>query len=44
MTVRVAPIARLNRNRLVLLIWPEEEHNELTAQINERMNVIEGNA
>ncbi len=44
MTVRVAPIARLNRNRLVLLIWPEEEHNELTAQINERMNVMEGNA
>ena len=44
MTVRVTPIARLNRNRLVLLIWPEEEHNELTAQINERMNILEGNA
>ena len=43
MTVRVTPIARLNRNRLVLLIWPEEEHNELTAQINERMNIMEGN-
>lgn len=42
MTVRVTPIARLNRNRLVLLIWPEEEHDELTAQINERMAVIEG--
>lgn len=42
-TVRVNPIALLNRNRLVLLIWPEEEHNELTAQINERMNVLEGN-
>ena len=44
MTVRVTPVARLNRNRLVLLIWPEEEHNELTAQINERMNAMEGNA
>ena len=42
-TVRVSPIALLNRNRLVLLIWPEEEHDELTAQINERMNVMEGN-
>lgn len=42
-TVRVNPIALLNRDRLVLLIWPEEEHNELTAQINERMNVMEGN-
>ncbi len=41
-TVRVSPIALLNRNRLVLLIWPEEEHNELTAQISERLNVIEG--
>lgn len=42
-TVRASPIARLNRNRLVVLIWPEEEHNELTSQINERMNIIEGN-
>ena len=42
-TVRVSPISLLNRNRLVLLIWPEEEHDELTAQINERLNVIEGN-
>lgn len=43
-TVRVSPIALLNRNRLVLLIWPEAEHDELTAQINERMNILEGNA
>lgn len=43
-TVKVSPIALLNRNRLVLLIWPEEEHDELTAQINERMNILEGNA
>lgn len=42
-TVRVSPIALLNRNRLVLLIWPEEEHDLLTAQINERMNILEGN-
>lgn len=42
-TVKVSPIALLNRNRLVLLIWPEEEHDELTAQINERMNILEGN-
>lgn len=42
-TVRVKPIALLNRNRLVVLMWPEEEHNELIAQINERMNKIEGN-
>ncbi len=44
MTVRVSPVALLNRNRLVLLIWPEEEHDLLTAQINERMNILEGNA
>lgn len=43
-TVRVSPVALLNRNRLVLLIWPEEEHDMLTAQINERMNILEGNA
>ena len=43
-TVRVSPVALLNRNRLVLLIWPEEEHDLLTAQINERMNFLEGNA
>ena len=41
-TVEVSPISLLNRNRLVLLIWPEEEHDLLTAQINERMNVLEG--
>jgi rod shape-determining protein MreC len=41
-TVRVSPVALLNRNRLVLLIWPEKEHNELTAQIDERLRVLEG--
>ena len=42
-TVKVSPVALLNRNRLVLLIWPEEEHDLLTMQINERMNILEGN-
>lgn len=40
--VLVSPVALLNRSRLVLLIWPEEEYNELTAQINERLRVLEG--
>ena len=34
-TVQVLPFARLNRDRLVLLIWPEKEHEKMTAQINE---------
>jgi rod shape-determining protein MreC len=38
--VEVSPIALLNRNRLVLLIWPDKEQAELTAQINERMNAV----
>lgn len=42
--VDVSPIALLNRNRLVLLIWPDEEQAALTAQINERMNAIGANA
>lgn len=42
-TVRVKPIALLSRNRLVVLMWPAQEHNELTAQINARMNKLEGN-
>ncbi|WP_018577555.1 rod shape-determining protein MreC [Legionella shakespearei] len=39
--VKVSPIALLNRNRLVLLIWPDPEQEELTAQINERLNAEE---
>lgn len=39
--VIVSPIALLNRNRLVLLIWPDEEQEQLTAQINERLNAEE---
>jgi rod shape-determining protein MreC len=36
-TVDVRPIALLNRNRLVLLIWPYTEQEALTAQINARL-------
>ncbi|WP_367274402.1 rod shape-determining protein MreC [uncultured Legionella sp.] len=39
--VMVSPVALLNRNRLVLLIWPEPEQKELTVQINERLNAVE---
>ncbi len=42
--VIVSPIALLNRSRLVLLIWPEEGHDAITAQINERLNALVGNA
>lgn len=40
--VEATPVALLNRSRLVLLIWPDDEHNEITAQINERLRVMEG--
>ena len=39
--VIVSPIALLNRNRLVLLIWPDIEQEQLTTQINERLNAEE---
>jgi len=39
MKVAVSPVARLNRNRLVLLVWPDKEQAVLTAQINERLRV-----
>ena len=42
--VSVGPVALLNRNRLVLVIWPEEEHAALTDQINERVSVMDENA
>ena len=38
--VDVTPIALLNKNRLVLLIWPGKEQARLTAQINERMRAV----
>lgn len=40
--VAVRPVASLNRSRLVLLIWPEESHDELTKQIGERLKALEG--
>lgn len=42
--VSVSPIALLNRNRLVLIVWPEKEHAELTKQINERISVMDESA
>lgn len=39
--VIVSPIALLNKNRLVLLIWPDLEQEQLTTQINERLNAKE---
>ncbi|MBA2648119.1 MAG: rod shape-determining protein MreC [Legionella sp.] len=36
--VLVSPVALLNKNRLVLLIWPDLEQEQLTTQINERLN------
>lgn len=32
--VLVTPVAKLNQSRLVLLLWPDEEHLKLTAEIN----------
>lgn len=42
--VVVKPIALLNRSRLVLVIWPEEDHAMITDQINERMCIMDKNA
>ncbi|KTD11198.1 Rod shape-determining protein MreC [Legionella gratiana] len=39
--VKVKPVALLNRNRLVLLIWPDGKQEQLTVQINERLNAKE---
>jgi rod shape-determining protein MreC len=39
--VKVSPVALLNRNRLVLLIWPDKEQKQLTVQINKRLNAKE---
>ncbi len=41
--VEVNPFALLNRNRLVLLIWPEAEQEQLMTQIDERLNKKEDN-
>lgn len=42
--VDVSPVALLNRNRLVLLIWPDAEQAKLTRQIHERMDAMEKSA
>ena len=42
--VIVTPIALLNSNRLVLIIWPEKEHAALTNEISERMKIMDENA
>lgn len=42
--VTVRPIAELNRSRLVLLIWLDNEHDELTKEIDEQIKWIEGNS
>lgn len=39
--VIVSPVALLNRNRLVLLIWPDDEQEQLTTQINKRLKAGE---
>jgi len=39
--VMVSPVALLNRDRLVLLIWPDTEQEQLTTQINDRLNAQE---
>jgi rod shape-determining protein MreC len=39
--VKVKPVALLNRNRLVLLIGPDAEQEQLTKQINKRLNAKE---
>lgn len=40
--VLVSPVAWLNRSRLVLLVWPEEKHNELSMELTERLRILEG--
>lgn len=40
--VDVAPLAQLNRERLVLLLWPEKNHAAITKQIKKRLSTIDG--
>ncbi len=42
--VIVSPIAMLNRSRLVLVVWPEKEHELLTQEIAARLSVLDDNA
>ena len=38
--VHVSPLALLDRTRLVLLMWPDEHHALLSAQVDERLRVM----
>lgn len=40
-TVVVRPVALLNRNRLLLLIWPDKQYVSLSSQIKERLSKLE---
>ena len=42
--VIVSPVALLNRDRLVLIVAQEEEHAALTAQIDERLSIMDEKA
>ncbi len=39
--VTVSPIAELNNNRLVLLIWPDKEQTQVTQEIEERLKKVD---
>ena len=39
--VGVKPVALLNRNRLVLVLWPGSEQKIFTQQINERISIMD---
>jgi rod shape-determining protein MreC len=41
--VTVKPLAELNRNRLVLLIWPDKEQDEVTKEIEDRIKNADEN-
>ncbi|WP_238582823.1 rod shape-determining protein MreC [Legionella geestiana] len=38
--VNVSPLARLNRSRMVLLVWPTAEQVAMTEQVRERIDAI----
>jgi rod shape-determining protein MreC len=40
--VSVNPVANLNRSRLVLLIWPPKDNNQLTEEIEKRFKALVG--
>ena len=40
--VTAKPMASLSKSRWVLLLWPQKDHEEITAQINQRLKILEG--